>query len=132
MPAPRDGASVPSSWLAKAEGDLVTAEHTLTLGERCPCETVAFHAQQCAEKCLKALIVRSGRTPPRTHDIRLLVQQQDAVIRDRLDGGALVALNRYAVEARYPGFWEPVVRHEAEAAVAAARGVLVVARELIG
>lgn len=45
------------AWIKKAEGDLKTAEHTLTLKERCPFDTVCFHAQQCAEKYLKALLV---------------------------------------------------------------------------
>lgn len=45
------------AWIKKAEGDLKTAEHALTLKERCPFDTVCFHAQQCAEKYLKALLV---------------------------------------------------------------------------
>ena len=40
-------------WVAKAENDLRNAEHTLTLQEECPFDTVCFHAQQCAEKYLK-------------------------------------------------------------------------------
>ena len=45
------------AWIKKAESDLKTAEHTLTLKENCPFDTVCFHAQQCAEKYLKALLV---------------------------------------------------------------------------
>jgi predicted nucleotidyltransferase len=47
-------------WVVKAEHDLRNAEHTLTLEEDCPLDTVAFHAQQCVEKYLKALLVRAG------------------------------------------------------------------------
>ena len=45
-----------------AEGDLRSAVNALELGdEDCPFETVGFHAQQCAEKYLKALLMRSAR-----------------------------------------------------------------------
>ena len=43
----------------------------------------------------------------------------------------LASLNRYAVDARYPGFWEPIEREEAEGAVAAAREVMVVGRRAL-
>jgi HEPN domain-containing protein len=35
----------------------------------------------------------------------------------------VVSLNRYTIEARYPGDWEPFNREEAEKAVAIARKV---------
>lgn len=41
---------VTRQWIEKAEEDLLTAEHTLTLGEDCPFGTVCFHGQQCVEK----------------------------------------------------------------------------------
>ena len=46
-----------SQWVEKAEHDLTTAEHTLTLLKDCPFDTVCFHAQQCAEKYLKGFLV---------------------------------------------------------------------------
>ena len=49
------------AWVKKAESDLKTAEHTLTLKERCPFDTVCFHAQQCAEKYFKALLCQGNR-----------------------------------------------------------------------
>lgn len=45
-------------WVARAENDLMAAVHTLKLGEGCPTDTVCFHAQQCVEKYLKAVLVR--------------------------------------------------------------------------
>jgi len=38
----------------KAENDFKTAAHTLKLGKNCPSDTVCSHAQQCAEKYVKA------------------------------------------------------------------------------
>ena len=36
---------------------LRTPAYTLRMGKDCPTDTVCFHAQQCAEKYLKALLV---------------------------------------------------------------------------
>jgi HEPN domain len=47
-------------WIVKAEHDLTTARHTLTLKEECPFHTICFHSQQCAEKYLKALLIFHG------------------------------------------------------------------------
>ena len=47
--------AVVRQWLDKAEGDLRAAVQILKMQEDCPYETVGFHAQQCAEKHLKAL-----------------------------------------------------------------------------
>jgi len=35
----------------------------------------------------------------------------------------LLVLNRYSIEARYPGDWDPIYRDEAEEAVALARQI---------
>jgi len=55
-------------WLRKAEGDFAAAEHLLGLAQQ-DCFTAAFHAQQAAEKFLKALLVRHQIPFPKTHDI---------------------------------------------------------------
>lgn len=57
------------AWFKKAESDLKTAEHILTLKESCPFDIVCFHAQQCAEKYLKALLVFRSIDFPKTHDL---------------------------------------------------------------
>ena len=105
------------AWIKKAESDLKTAEHTLTLKESCPFDTVCFHAQQCAEKYLKALLVSRSLDFPKTHDLRLLMQKIPADINLKLHIEEVVSLNRYTIEARYPGDWEPFNRKEAEKAV---------------
>lgn len=55
-------------WVQKADNDLKNATHTLKLGETCPTDTVCFHAQQCAEKYLKALLVFEGKDISKTHN----------------------------------------------------------------
>jgi HEPN domain-containing protein len=60
MPAPEHVAEVVREWVDKAENDLKNAAHTLKMGEKCPTDTVCFHAQQCVEKYLKAFLVYSS------------------------------------------------------------------------
>ncbi len=110
-------------WIEKAENDLRNATHTLTLEEDCPFDTVCFHAQQCAEKYLKALLLWAGLDPPRTHDLRALLLLTPAQLSLRLALERVLVLNRYSVEARYPAGWDPIDRDEAEIAVRIAREV---------
>ncbi len=50
-------------WVDSAEGDLTHAEHALGVPDsKCPFNTVCFHAQQCAEKYLKAGLIQRGWT----------------------------------------------------------------------
>jgi HEPN domain-containing protein len=44
-------------WLNYADEDIQLARHALTLSTGVPYRLVAYHAQQCAEKCLKAYLV---------------------------------------------------------------------------
>ena len=59
-------------WLEKADHDVITAQQTLLLPDG-PTDTPCFHAQQAAEKALKALLTFHQITVPRIHDlVRLL------------------------------------------------------------
>lgn len=48
------------TWLAKAEHDLLNIENNLK-AQQIPWDTICFHAQQAAEKYLKALLVFHGQ-----------------------------------------------------------------------
>jgi HEPN domain-containing protein len=110
-------------WVEKAENDLRNAEYVLTLKEDCPTDTVCFHCQQCAEKYLKALLIFRGVDFPKTHDLVLLFNLSINECELSLQIGEVQPLNRYSVEARYPGDWDPIERQEAAEAVNMARGV---------
>ncbi len=58
VPKPRSRHSA-NSWISKADEDIEAAELCLTVGERMA-NVAAFHAQQAAEKLLKALISAAG------------------------------------------------------------------------
>ena len=123
MPAPDPRVPVVREWLAKADNDLKTAAHTLTLAKDCPTDTVCFHAQQCVEKYLKALLVYRATAFPKTHDIRVLRALLPPRLRPKLESKVQDQLTRYATVLRYPGAGPDVPLAEARRAVAIARRV---------
>ncbi len=75
------------AWFEKAESDRLCIENNLA-ASRAPWDTVVFHAQQAAEKLLKALLVAAGEAVPRTHDLGALLSLAMAAA-SRLRGAVL-------------------------------------------
>jgi len=121
-----------AEWVRLAEQDLLAAEDLLTIREDAEFEVITYHAQQCAEKYLKALLVQRGIVFPRTHDLRALSQLLPSDVRFGVAFPDLLSLNRYTVESRYPGPWDPIERAEAEAAVRVAHELRDSMRALLG
>jgi HEPN domain-containing protein len=91
-------------WTAKAEGDFATAKREMASPENPNFDAVCFHAEQCAEKYLKALLIASGVTPPKVHDLAVLDHLLSPVRPDwRWPVEELRLLTRAAVVFRYPG-----------------------------
>ena len=103
MPTPEAVIIVLREWQVKAENDLTTAAHTLTLGDDGPTDTVCFHAQQCVEKYLKALLVYRATPFPKTHDLGKLVALLPPDPFWVAIQAKLRKLSAFAVETRYPG-----------------------------
>lgn len=103
MTAPGDVLRLVRQWVTRAEEDLLAAQHTMTLVERCPLSTVCFHSQQCAEKYLKGLLTSLGLDFPRTHDLMELLPLVPHEVGLGLTVEDLGSLNRYALETRCPG-----------------------------
>lgn len=105
-------------WLASAREDLDVAEELMGR-ERLSYNPVGFHAQQAAEKFLKALLTRHQIPFPKTHNIEallLLAENAEAGIHEALREAH--TLTPYGVDFRYPGENPPLNR---ETAVTAAR-----------
>jgi HEPN domain-containing protein len=113
-----------AQWLARADEDLGVARHLLAEG--LPYYVaIGFHAQQAAEKSLKAFLVARQVEFPKTHDIgRLLdlVATVDAALADALSGA--VQLTDYGVDVRYPGDLPQLGLDDARRAVEQAADVL--------
>lgn len=110
-------------WLAKAGADLRASRHLLG-GAASLSYAAAFHAQQAAEKFLKAVLVWHQIEFPKTHEMgRLvdLVRMADATLADLVADAA--ALTPYGVEMRYPGDLPEPTPTEAREAVAVSERV---------
>ena len=112
-----------AEWMRRARSDLTVAR--MTEDERIAPEILAFHAQQAAEKALKALLVQRQVEFPPVHVIGLLLNLCQAAGYEGTEALAdAVTLTRYAVATRYPGEEEPVSRQEAREAAELATRVL--------
>jgi HEPN domain-containing protein len=112
------------AWLAKAELDLKAAAHEMTAPAEALWGDVMFHAQQAAEKSMKAFLAWHDVPFRKTHNLEELGQQcvmVDAMLAPVSDQAA--PLSEYAWKFRYPGEASEPDRVEAEAALAAARSV---------
>jgi HEPN domain-containing protein len=123
-------ATNPLAWVERAEEDFAIA--AASMRRKKPWTYGAcFHAQQCAEKYLKAILVASGQEFPRVHDLlalnTLCIQ---AGILTGLDPARLDVLSAYAVRIRYPG--DGPTPDEARQAVENARSVRRLARGWLG
>ncbi len=72
MPDPEAVAEVAANWLRRSEVDLRTAQTLLAARESLEPWVVAFHAQQSAEKCVKAALIIEQLRFPRTHELERL------------------------------------------------------------
>ncbi len=115
--------AVTMQWVEKAENDLITASHTLRLRKNCPTDTVCFHAQQCIEKYIKALLVLNAIEFGRTHQLSKLLALVPSSIRPQMTPEEQERFTEFAVITRYPGDDDPITREEARQAVQTARRI---------
>jgi HEPN domain-containing protein len=118
------------AWVLKAEHDLLNIENNLAARD-IPWDTVGFHAQQCAEKYLKALLISRQIDPPKIHDLTELYALLPDGLLEGFNVHSLEELNPYSIEGRYPGVWEPVEQPEALRAVEAARMIRQTIRRIL-
>ena len=91
-------------WKTKADRDFATAKREMLAAADLNYDAVCFHAQQCIEKLMKALLIERGTPPPRIHDLVHL----DRLLVPLVPGWSWSAeelryLTRAAVGFRYPG-----------------------------
>jgi HEPN domain-containing protein len=111
-----------TEWITKAEGDLASALRDWRARKAPNYDGACFHAQQCAEKYLKALLQDNGIAFGKTHDLLILykpllpIDPSWATMHDDLD-----KLTAYAVDFRYPGAY--ATKQNARDAIAICRVV---------
>jgi HEPN domain-containing protein len=93
-----------TEWLAKAEGDFAMMMRESRARKNPSYDGICFHAQQCAEKYLKARLCEAGIEFAKIHDLVALLNQAISVEprweRFRED---MAYLSDFAVAFRYPG-----------------------------
>jgi HEPN domain-containing protein len=115
--------TVVREWIVKADHDLTAAAHILKLGKAAPTETVGFHAQQCVEKYLKAILVYRSIPFAKTHEIGALLALVPSKFRPAVDETMQDRLTKYATTTRYPESGPDISLTAARKAVALARRV---------
>lgn len=109
-------------WVAKAEDDFLSAIDLARRRKHPVWNIVCFHAQQCAEKYLKARMQDAGVAIPKTHDLEILLNQLLTI--EPLWAAfrpATQNLTDFAVSFRYPG--ENATKTEARQALKDAKTV---------
>jgi HEPN domain-containing protein len=90
-------------WVDKAEGDFISAKREYRARKAPNFDAACFHAQQSAEKYLKAYLQTLDIPIPKTHDlVRLLCAIPPTPVLESIRAG-MATLTAYAVEFRYPG-----------------------------
>lgn len=91
-------------WISKAEGDFTTAGRELRARKAPNFDAACFHAQQCAEKYLKALLQEKNIPFGKTHNLIALLEQLLAVASTWEEARPhLEYLTAFSVLFRYPG-----------------------------
>ena len=118
------------SWIAHAEDDFESA-NALIRRKRPLLYSACFHAQQCAEKYMKALLLLKDQDFPKSHDLNTLDDLCASVgIFVGMNKTTLARLSAYAVITRYPG--EDPTLEEAKEAIKIASVIRKFSRKFLG
>jgi HEPN domain-containing protein len=131
MPQDRSAPGTPQDWPTRAKSDLALAR--MALPPEALYEDLCFHAQQAAEKALKAVYQHHGWTFRYTHDLKELatdLASKGLIVPPEVDDAAV--LTSFAWESRYPGLGEPVSEKEYRDAVRHAETVVAWAERELG
>ena len=110
-------------WMDKAEEDFSLAEH-LAAEKASYYAAIGFHAQQAAEKYLKAFLVDRQIEFPETHDLAELLDRVSAVNASLAESlNEITVLTSYGVDTRYPADLPEISSDEAGMAVELAKRV---------
>lgn len=122
MPPDEARAEDAAAWLEKAALNLRAAAHDLSAPDAALYADAAFHAQQAAEKTLKAFLAWHDVPFRKTHNIEELGRacvRLDAALGPAIDRAA--PLTEYAWKFRYPGEMDAPSRDEVDEALTTAR-----------
>lgn len=93
---------ITQAWLDAAKDDLAVIEQIISRADLT--HITAFHAQQCVEKCLKAVLEEQESPVKKTHSILQLIGLVSGVNSQFMDMDTTIPnlLDQLYTEARYP------------------------------
>ena len=119
----------PREWLNRARSNLAQAK---AKQKDVYLEDLCFHAQQAAEKAIKALLINVNVNFPYVHDLAellTLVEKAGQVVPESIKRGEV--LSRFAVFTRYPGIGPAIKEKEYRETVEIAARVVKWAENII-
>jgi HEPN domain-containing protein len=118
-------------WLSKANEDLEVAAQLLSQDPQ-HFASIGFHAQQAAEKYLKAFLARNAVEFPKTHDLEGLLDLMAGVNSTAAESlRHATTLTPYGVDYRYPSDYPDLTLTDARGAVDLAAQVKAVILQLL-
>jgi HEPN domain-containing protein len=120
----------PADWMRHARSDLAMA--CAPASADILKEALCFHAQQAAEKGIKAVLLARGISFPRTHNLTVLMDLIPHDIAPSEDVRLAAGLSLYAVTTRYPGDYELISDRDYSEAIRLAQAVVSWANSIIG
>ena len=92
---------ITNEWLKAAKDDLDTIEELIT--EEHLTNIVAFHAQQCVEKSIKAIMEEYEIPFSKIHSLETLIEKLIDKIDFDIDNQIVLKLDKLYLDSRYPG-----------------------------
>ncbi len=115
-------------WVKKAEADYISALREYRARKHPNYDAAGFHAQQCIEKYLKAILQKYNIRFEKIHDLLALFELcLPKVPSLELDRGLLAYLTQFAVKFRYPG--ETATREQAKYAINAMKALQLILQD---
>ena len=117
-------------WIDKAEGDYHSALREYRARKFPNYDAAGFHAQQCVEKYLKAILQLSNIRFEKVHDLLALLKLCLSVVPELEQYKELLAyLNPFAVAFRYPG--DSATRDQARQAIQIMKKLRLIVRRIL-
>lgn len=120
-----------TEWIQKAEGDFNSALREYRARKLPNYDAAVFHAQQCIEKYIKAILQKNNVPFHKIHDLLALMQLCGSLVNElELYKELLAYLNQFAIVFRYPG--ESATREQAKQALNAMNILRPILRNKLG
>ena len=126
MSVPPEIADAARRWMRWALEDHALARFSVTNVELAP-RGACMWSHQAGEKAIKALLVASDIDPPKQHDLDRLSLRLPASAQSLFTDVDLASLSRWAIDGRYPDYFEEPTGAQAAEAIECAQQVLALA-----